>query len=88
MAAAPTTISNPWAHSFIYGLVPPAIVETQAKCPNGVAKVETQQSFPNGLVSHRPITGDYAKFPEHRRHRLAASTAVFTRATKSGMNRR
>jgi len=45
------TIEKPWAAGFIYGLVPPAEIETAAKCPGGVAKVETQQSFLNGLVS-------------------------------------
>jgi hypothetical protein len=44
-------IENNWANSFVYGLVPPATVETASKCPSGVAKVETQQSFLNGLVS-------------------------------------
>lgn len=44
------TVENQWAHSFIYGLVPPATVSTAAKCTNGVARVETQQSFVNGLV--------------------------------------
>lgn len=45
------TIERPWAHSFIYGLVPPETVETASRCPNGVARVETQMSFLNGLVS-------------------------------------
>lgn len=44
------SISVPWANSFVYGLVPPPIVETAARCPNGVAKVETQHSFLNSLV--------------------------------------
>jgi Bor protein len=35
----------------VFGLVPPSTVETAAKCPNGVAKVETQLSFLNQLVS-------------------------------------
>ncbi len=54
---APTGAPNvtPWAHSFIYGLVPPAVTETAKKCPGGVAKVETQQTFLNGLVA--AITG-------------------------------
>lgn len=43
-------ITVPWANSFVYGLVPPPIVETAAKCPHGVAKVETQHSFLNSLV--------------------------------------
>lgn len=44
------TIAQPWALSFVYGLVPPPTVQTAAKCKNGVAKVETQMSFLNGLV--------------------------------------
>lgn len=44
-------IEKPWAHGFVYGLVPPATVETAAKCPTGVAKVETQQSFVNMLAN-------------------------------------
>jgi hypothetical protein len=46
-----TKIEKPWANSFIFGLVPPPVVESAGKCPNGVAKVETQQTFLNGLVS-------------------------------------
>jgi len=45
------SIERPWAHSFIYGLVPPKIVETASECPNGLAKVQTKMSFLNGLVS-------------------------------------
>ncbi len=44
------TIHEPWANSWIYGLVPPAVVETASRCPNGVARMETQISFLNGLV--------------------------------------
>ena len=43
-------ISIKWANGFIYGLVPPTVVETAARCTNGVAKVETQHSFLNGLA--------------------------------------
>lgn len=43
-------IERPWAASFIGGLVPPPVVETAAKCPNGIAKVDTQLSFLNLLV--------------------------------------
>ena len=49
-APSSTVIQVDWAHSFIAGLVPPAIVETASKCPNGVAKVETQHSFLNLLA--------------------------------------
>ena len=44
-------ISIKWANSFIFGLVPPPIVETASRCTNGVAKVETQHSFLNGLAA-------------------------------------
>ena len=43
-------IDNQWAHGFIFGLVPPSTVSTQAQCAKGVAKVETQISFLNGLA--------------------------------------
>jgi len=45
------SISNAWAHSFIYGLAPPATVETAQRCPNGVARVETQHSVLNMLAT-------------------------------------
>jgi hypothetical protein len=44
-------ISIKWANSFIFGLVPPPIVETASRCTNGVAKVETQHSFLNGIAA-------------------------------------
>lgn len=44
-------VEKPWASGWIYGLVPPSIVETAQRCPSGVAKVETQLSLPNQLVS-------------------------------------
>lgn len=50
LATSADSVTVPWAHSFIYGLVPPATVSAAAKCKNGVAKVETQMSFLNGLV--------------------------------------
>ena len=43
-------ISIKWANGFIYGLVPPPVVETASRCTNGVAKVETQHSFLNMLA--------------------------------------
>ena len=45
------TVEEPWAASWIGGLVPPATVETVAQCPDGVARVETQISFLNALVA-------------------------------------
>ena len=49
-AMAPS-VDVPWAHSFVYGLVPPAVVTTAAKCPGGVQQVVTERSFLNGLVA-------------------------------------
>jgi hypothetical protein len=46
-----TVINQPWAMSFVYGLVPPPAVNTASTCPNGVARVDTQHSFLNGLVA-------------------------------------
>jgi len=43
-------INKPWASGWIYGLVPPATINTMAECPHGVSRVETQQSFVNQLV--------------------------------------
>jgi Bor protein len=45
------TIEQHWASGWVFGLVPPKTVETAAKCPSGVAKVETRLSFLNQLVS-------------------------------------
>ena len=39
------------AHGFLFGLVPPSIVNAQDECTNGVARVETKISFVNGLLS-------------------------------------
>lgn len=44
------TVERGWASSWVYGLVPPSLTETQAKCANGVSKVSTQLTFPNQLV--------------------------------------
>ena len=50
LAPSGETIDQPWAMSFVAGLVPPPIVETASKCPRGVSKVETEHSFLNVLV--------------------------------------
>lgn len=52
LAPATTTIDQPWALGFVYGLVPPPTVNTMARCPKGVAKVETQMDFVNALVAN------------------------------------
>ena len=44
-------ISEPWASSFVFGLVPPKTVEAASQCPNGVATVETRHSFLNMVVA-------------------------------------
>ncbi|MDR9415123.1 MAG: hypothetical protein RI564_02480 [Gracilimonas sp.] len=49
--ASDQVIEEPFALSFVYGLIPPATVDVENECANGVAKVETQISFVNGLVS-------------------------------------
>ena len=51
LAPGPDKIENKWAHSFLYGLVPPQIVETMEECPNGVAMVETRLSFLNQIAN-------------------------------------
>ncbi len=43
-------VEEGWAPGWLWGLVPPSPIETAAKCPLGVAKVETQHSFLNLLV--------------------------------------
>ena len=50
LAPGAKSVKRMWMHSWIYGLVPPAVVNVQSECENGVARVETQQSFVNGLV--------------------------------------
>lgn len=45
------TVSQPWTPSFVYGLVPPPVVNSASQCPNGVARVETQHSFLNVLAA-------------------------------------
>ena len=50
LPASSETITIPWAHGFVYGLVPPSTVASASKCKNGVAKVETQHSFLNMLA--------------------------------------
>lgn len=51
LPASSTVVNNDWAHSFVFGLVPPSTVDVASECQNGVARVETQLSFLNGLVS-------------------------------------
>ena len=49
-AAATPAVNIPWAHGFVYGLVPPSPVNVASQCQQGVATVVTQQSFINGLA--------------------------------------
>jgi Bor protein len=48
--AGSQTIDIPWAHGFLYGLVPPNVVDSAAQCPSGAAQVVTEHSFLNGLA--------------------------------------
>lgn len=47
---SPQQIDIPWAHGFVYGLVPPNTVQAQQQCSSGVARVETEHSFLNMLA--------------------------------------
>lgn len=49
-APSAEVIEQPFALSFVYGLVPPPTVDAAEECSNGVSKVETKISFVNGLV--------------------------------------
>ena len=51
LPASAEKIDIPFAHSFVYGLVPPSEVRAATQCANGVSMVETKISFVNGLVA-------------------------------------
>lgn len=51
-APSTQTIDQPFANSWIFGLVPPPVVETAEECPDGVARAETRLSFVNMLVGN------------------------------------
>ena len=51
LTPGPQSVDVPWAHGFVFGLVPPSTVNAMSQCSNGVARVETQLSFLNQLVS-------------------------------------
>lgn len=56
---SPQVVEKEWAHSFLWGLVPPSLTETKEKCGGkGAAKVETQLSFVN-QVANILTTGIY-----------------------------
>ena len=40
-----------WAHSYVYGLVPPAVVSAVNERDHGVARVETVHTFVNQLIA-------------------------------------
>ncbi len=46
----PVVVDQPFASSWVYGLVPPKTVDAAAACPDGVAIVETELTFLNQLV--------------------------------------
>jgi hypothetical protein len=86
-----TVIDKPWTNTFIFGLVPPAEINTAAQCPAGVAIVETQMSFVNGLVGaitfgiYTPVSvkitcaGGTAMVPGARRVDVAADASIAER---------
>ncbi len=45
-------VENTFASGFIFGLVPPNVVNVASECTNGVAQVETRLSFVNMLVAN------------------------------------
>ena len=50
-SSSAATVDKPFSNSFIYGLVPPAEINTREQCRNGVSRVQTEHSFVNGLVA-------------------------------------
>jgi hypothetical protein len=90
LPASATVIQNDWVHGFVYGLVPPSTMDTKAKCPNGVAKVETQHSFLNGLVAiltgslYTPITVTVTCASSNRMASLSPGAATIRAADASG----
>lgn len=63
----------PFAHSFVYGLVPPEEVRGAERCPSGVAIVESEISFVNGLVAALTFS---LYTPMHIKVTCAASSAM------------
>ena len=57
--ASPQVIDEPWAHSFIGGLVPPSPIDASMQCSNGVSRVETRLSFVN-MVANVVTLGIYS----------------------------
>lgn len=51
LAPSGASVERQWAHSFLYGLVPPSDLDVADRCPNGVARVETELSFLNQLAA-------------------------------------
>lgn len=72
-APSSTVIENQWAMSFVFGLVPPPVVETAQRCPNGLSRVETRISFLNGLVAG--LSGQLIT-PMHIKVTCAASSSA------------
>ncbi len=48
--ASAQKIEIPWQKSWVFGLVPPDTIQSQAQCAQGIAQFETKHSFLNGLV--------------------------------------
>jgi hypothetical protein len=59
LPAGGETLSRPWAHGFLFGLVPPSTVEPATKCRAGVYKVETMHT-PTNLLALFITAGIYS----------------------------
>jgi hypothetical protein len=48
--AGSTTVTKPFQPGWLWGLVPPPVLNVASQCPTGAARVETVHSFLEGLV--------------------------------------
>ena len=59
LPGAGETVSQPWARSFVFGLVAPPALEPASKCRAGVYKVETSHTVAN-IVALLVTAGIYS----------------------------
>ena len=91
-APSPSQVDVPWAHSFLYGLVPPSTLDVENECGSGVARVETQLSFLNlvassisfGLYTPMHLTVTCAAMEEQSALPLVRTEAELAAALRSG----
>jgi len=90
---SPQTVEVPWAHGFLFGLVPPSTVSTQQACPAGVSRVETRLSFVNqvaniltfGIYTPMSILATCAQGGSAQAERVGVSLAEFVRHEEAGV---